>query len=171
MIISTSRVSPNVVPNVASITPVAVVTSKPPQAPITTETPVPVKTPSVAQPVSATLISPKQPIVAEPLISYYPEGEDPTLMTTQKAVTISHFESDKHFYAQLLDAFAEFDAHFEQFQESCNSQLGQSMRLTRDKIMLSNLAIAAVFTDDENWYRAKIGTHSDFCNKKKNFEN
>ncbi len=84
----------------------------------------------------------------------------PVSVDTKQAysITVSHFENAKHFYVQIFDWFSSFDQIFDNFQAECSSS---KLRLENwtflDSIEnLEKLALAALFDEDNLWYRARI---------------
>lgn len=95
----------------------------------------------------------------KPLFNYYDSLDFNLDLTKPYNIQISHYESATNFFCQLNDQFMEFDASYEQFQQSCS----QSAQIKlQDLIQIKNLdklAIAAKFYEDGIWYRARICNH------------
>ena len=95
------------------------------------------------------------PVAKETKCFYYENVLD---IDSKKAysINISHFNDSSSFYAQVNELFLEFDSHYDDFQAFCE----QSSKITWDKLKadksLDKLAIAAKYTLDNVWYRARI---------------
>ena len=97
------------------------------------------------------------------------------LYTSPQANTISNYTSVDNFHAQLATLFAQFDAIFDEFSALATQAVASPANcLTLDKLRsiarslaspsaLEQLALAAKFHDDDQWYRARLclGTQLD----------
>jgi hypothetical protein len=75
------------------------------------------------------------------------------------SINISYYEHANLFFAQLNVPFMEFDVFYDEFQASCDKSdrmEASDLKLAQSGNKLSNLALAAKFTEDNCWYRARI---------------